>query len=99
MSLMRNLKDRVRQLGPQQALTLPLVPGPAIEKISGIIDRTGYQLEVTVGQRKYHAPESAGLSDPTHGHEVRFYLFGLHKKQVIFRFTLATSRANFLRTR
>lgn len=68
----RNLKDRIRQLGPQQALTLPLVPGPDIEKISEIVNRNGYQLEVTVGQRKYHAPESAGLSDPTHGHEVSF---------------------------
>lgn len=70
MSLMRNLKDRVRQLGAQQALTLPLIPGPDIKKIGEIIERTGYLLEVTVGQRKYHAPPHLNLPEPTHGHEV-----------------------------
>jgi RNA recognition motif-containing protein len=70
MSLMRNLKDRVRQLGPQQALGLPLIPGPPIAKISEIINRTGYQLEVTVGQRKFHAPGNLGVPEPKHGHEV-----------------------------
>lgn len=70
MSLMRNLKDRVRQLGAQQALSLPLIPGPPIEKISEIVNRTGYLLEVTVGQRKYHAPPESGITNPAHGHEV-----------------------------
>lgn len=70
MSVMRNLKDRVRQMGAQQAVALPLIPSPPIESIKSIIDRTGYLLEVTVGQRKFHAPPSSGLTDPTHGHEV-----------------------------
>jgi hypothetical protein len=71
MSVMRNLKDRIRQLGAQQALTLPLIPGPPIEKISEIVNRTGYSLEVTVGQRKYHLPPNyTGPDASTHGHEV-----------------------------
>ncbi|KAI6174078.1 hypothetical protein M3Y98_01150900 [Aphelenchoides besseyi] len=71
MSVMRNLKDRQRQLGIQQAMTLPLIPGPPIEKISEIIEKTKYQLEVTVGQRKYHAPPNYTGPDPsTHGHEI-----------------------------
>jgi hypothetical protein len=59
-------------LGAQQALALPLIPGPSIEKISSIIDRTGYQLEVTVGQRKFHAPGNLGVPEPNHGYEVCF---------------------------
>jgi hypothetical protein len=56
MSVMRNFKDRLRIVGPQQAISLPLIPGPEIEKIKEIIVRTGYQIEVTVGQRKYYLP-------------------------------------------
>lgn len=52
MSVMRNFKDRVRALGSQQATNLPLIPGPSVDSIKSIIERTGYQLEVTVGQRK-----------------------------------------------
>lgn len=64
MSVMRNFKERLRTIGPQQSTNLPLVPGPDPEKIKAIIDRTGYQLEVTVGQRKYFTPLSeAQLAD------------------------------------
>ena len=47
MSVMRNFKERLRTIGPQQSTNLPLVPGPDPEKIKAIIDRTGYQLEVS----------------------------------------------------
>ncbi|KAI1721848.1 RNA recognition motif domain-containing protein [Ditylenchus destructor] len=81
MSVMRNFKDRVRALGSQQATNLPLIPGPSVESIKSIIDRTGYQLEVTVGQRKvnykfgvifncnvlikFHNPPDVNEVDPT----------------------------------
>jgi len=65
MSVMRNLKERLRAMGPQQSLTLPLVPGPEPEKIKAIIDRTNYHLEVTVGQRKYHSPDAVEGADPS----------------------------------
>lgn len=71
MSVMRNFKERLRQLGAPTAVTLPLIPGPKVEDIKAVIDRTGYQLEVTVGQRKYHAPpDYKGPEQPAAGHEV-----------------------------
>ncbi|KAI6234476.1 hypothetical protein M3Y99_00799400 [Aphelenchoides fujianensis] len=71
MSVFRTLKERTRSLGSQQAIQLPLIPGPPVEKIQEIIDRTGYKLEVTVGQRKYHAPPDYNGPDPTsHGYEI-----------------------------
>lgn len=63
MSVMRNFKDRVRTMG-SNATTIPLIPGPEVEGIKSIIERTGYQMEVTVGQRKYHCPPNV-TSDPT----------------------------------
>jgi hypothetical protein len=66
-------------MGEQQAMELPLIPGPDPDKIKAlignfyaslyyhaysIIDRTGYQLEVTVGQRKYHSPPGYQGPDP-----------------------------------
>ncbi|KAI1728703.1 RNA recognition motif domain-containing protein [Ditylenchus destructor] len=65
MSVMRNFKDRVRALGSQQATNLPLIPGPSVDSIKSIIERTGYQLEVTVGQRKFHNPPDVGEVDPS----------------------------------
>lgn len=71
MSVMRNFKDRVRALGSAPSMNIPLVPGPKVEDIKAIIDRTGYQLEVTVGQRKYHMPPDYDGPDPIGpGHEV-----------------------------
>lgn len=71
MSVMRNFKDRVRQLGSAPSMNIPLVPGPEVEDIKSIIDRTGYQLEVTVGQRKYHCPPDHTGGEPAgSGHEV-----------------------------
>lgn len=72
MSIMRNFKDRVRQLGAAEAVKQALIPGPQLEKIKEIMDRTGYRLEVTVGQRKYHVPTTFEGPEPTHGHEVSF---------------------------
>uniref|UniRef100_A0A914C1Q0 Heterogeneous nuclear ribonucleoprotein Q n=1 Tax=Acrobeloides nanus TaxID=290746 RepID=A0A914C1Q0_9BILA len=71
MSVMRNFKDRVRQLGSAPSMNIPLVPGPEVEDIKSIIDRTGYQLEVTVGQRKYHCPPDHTGGEPAgSGHEI-----------------------------
>lgn len=56
MSVMRNFKDRVRSVGSVQAMSTPLIPGPNTENVKALIERTGYNLEVTVGQRKFHNP-------------------------------------------
>ena len=37
-------------------MSTPLITGPDREKMKSILDRTGYQLEITVGQRKYGGP-------------------------------------------
>ena len=63
MSVMRNFKDRVRTMGAN-ATTIPLIPGPNVDAIKAIIDRTGYQMEITVGQRKYHCPPGS-VGEPT----------------------------------
>uniref|UniRef100_A0AC35GHS8 RRM domain-containing protein n=1 Tax=Panagrolaimus sp. PS1159 TaxID=55785 RepID=A0AC35GHS8_9BILA len=62
MSVMRNFKDRVRTMG-SNATTIPLIPGPDVEAIKSIVQRTGYQMEITVGQRKYHCPPG-NLTEP-----------------------------------
>lgn len=49
----------------------PLVKGPDEAKLKEILDRTGYSLDVTTGQRKYGGPPPGG--DPTppgSGHEI-----------------------------
>ncbi|KAK0053525.1 heterogeneous nuclear ribonucleoprotein R-like isoform X1 [Biomphalaria pfeifferi] len=49
----------------------PLVKGPDEAKLKEILDRTGYSLDVTTGQRKYGGPPPGG--DPTPpgtGHEI-----------------------------
>lgn len=78
MSIMRNFRDKVRQFGVQTALSQPLVNGPDATKIKEILERTGYPLEVTIGQRKYGGPPpdwdgpASGPSGP--GHEVCWIL-------------------------
>ncbi|CAD5206076.1 unnamed protein product [Bursaphelenchus okinawaensis] len=67
MSVMRNFKDKVRQVGGSEATKTSLIPGPSVESLKKLIADTGYSLEVTVGQRKFHAP--ADVAAPTHGHE------------------------------
>ncbi|BFZ09266.1 hypothetical protein BsWGS_12305 [Bradybaena similaris] len=50
---------------------VPLVKGPDEAKLKEILDRTGYSLDVTTGQRKYGGPPPGG--DPTPpgvGHEI-----------------------------
>lgn len=70
MSVMRNFKDRLRQANSSaDALKNPLIPGPSVESIKAIMDRTNYKLEVTVGQRKYHSPPDFE-GEANHGHEV-----------------------------
>ncbi|VDD87620.1 unnamed protein product [Enterobius vermicularis] len=73
MSTVRNFRDKVRQLGTQAALSQPLINGPSAEKIKEILNRTGYPLEVTQGQRKYGGPPpdwEGPASGPTGaGHE------------------------------
>lgn len=77
MSIMRNFRDKVRQLGTQVALSQPLINGPSKEKIKEILDRTGYTMEVTTGQRKYGGPPPDWDGPPTgpagSGHEVRIF--------------------------
>ena len=74
MSVMRNFRDKVRQLGSQVALSQPLINGPSKDKLTEILDRTGYPMEVTTGQRKYGGPPPdwegpiTGPAGP--GHEV-----------------------------
>ncbi|KAL3073628.1 hypothetical protein niasHT_036298 [Heterodera trifolii] len=64
MSVMRNFRERLRTMGVQQAMELPLIPGPDPESIKTLITKSGYQLEVTVGQRKYHSPPGYEGPDP-----------------------------------
>jgi len=54
-------------MGPQAAMEVPLIPGPEVDSIRAIIERTGYQLEVTVGQRKYHRPPGFTDINPVTG--------------------------------
>ncbi|VDK74537.1 unnamed protein product [Anisakis simplex] len=50
MSVMRNFRDKVRQMGAAQALSESLVQGPSYESVKAILDRTGYQLEIYIGK-------------------------------------------------
>ena len=42
----------------------PLSKGPDEEKIKAILDRTGYKLDVTTGQRKYGRGSPPNWTDP-----------------------------------
>lgn len=79
MSLMRNFRDRVRNQGAQSVMAGKLITGPDPEKMAEILKRTGYSLEITVGQRKYGGPCPDWDGPPTgpagQGHEVEFYKF------------------------
>ncbi|KIH48434.1 hypothetical protein ANCDUO_21498, partial [Ancylostoma duodenale] len=74
MSLMRNFRDRVRNQGAQSVMAGKLITGPDPEKMAEILKRTGYSLEITVGQRKYGGPCPDWDGPPTgpagQGHEV-----------------------------
>ncbi|ETN77747.1 hnRNP-R, Q splicing factor family [Necator americanus] len=74
MSLMRNFRDRVRNQGAQSVMAGKLITGPDPEKMAEILKRTGYSLEITVGQRKYGGPCPDWEGPPTgpagQGHEV-----------------------------
>ncbi|KJH52393.1 hnRNP-R, Q splicing factor family [Dictyocaulus viviparus] len=74
MSLMRNFRDRIRNQGPQSVMAGKLITGPDPEKMAEILKRTGYSLEITVGQRKYGGPCPDWDGPPTgpagQGHEV-----------------------------
>ncbi|KAK3791462.1 hypothetical protein RRG08_046614 [Elysia crispata] len=49
----------------------PLVKGPDEAKLKEILDRTGYSLDVTTGQRKFGGPPPGGdPSPPGPGHEI-----------------------------
>jgi len=56
----------------QKAGNMPsLVKGPDEAKIKEILERTGYSLDVTTGQRKYGGPPPGGNPiAPGHGHEI-----------------------------
>ncbi|VDL74914.1 unnamed protein product [Nippostrongylus brasiliensis] len=74
MSLMRNFRDRVRAQGAPSVMAGKLINGPDPEKMAEILKRTGYTLEITVGQRKYGGPCPGWEGPPTgpagQGHEV-----------------------------
>ncbi|KHJ74750.1 hnRNP-R, Q splicing factor family [Oesophagostomum dentatum] len=74
MSLMRNFRDRVRSQGAQSVMAGKLITGPDPEKMAEILKRTGYTLEITVGQRKYGGPcpgwEGPATGPAGQGHEV-----------------------------
>lgn len=55
-----------------QVLSTPLVHGPERESLKAILDRTGYSLELSVGQRKYGGPppDWEGPGPSGQGHEV-----------------------------
>lgn len=57
--------------GSEQPVTAQRRPGPDEVKIKDILDRTGYSLDVTTGQRKYGGPPPGLPSNPPgSGHEV-----------------------------
>ncbi|CAJ0595642.1 unnamed protein product [Cylicocyclus nassatus] len=74
MSLMRNFRDRVRNQGAQSVMAGKLITGPDPDKMAEILKRTGYSLEITVGQRKYGGPcpgwEGPATGPAGQGHEV-----------------------------
>lgn len=68
-----------------QVTLTPLIAGPDRVKMQELLDRTGYPLEVTVGQRKYGGPppgwEGAVTGPSGQGHEVPYRLLS-----IIFKF-------------
>jgi heterogeneous nuclear ribonucleoprotein R len=57
-------------------------PGPDEAKLKQVLDRTGYKIEVTAGQRKYGGPPPDGPERPAFHSEVRISL----EKNVCFIF-------------
>jgi Q family heterogeneous nuclear ribonucleoprotein R len=49
-------KSRANQAGIPTPMTIALFKGPDEDKIKSILERTGYKLDVTTGQRKYGGP-------------------------------------------
>lgn len=78
-SLIRSFKDRVRQQGAANAISGKLINGPTVEALKALLDRTGYNIEVTIGQRKYGGPppdwEGPATGPAGQGHEVRIEKF------------------------
>ncbi|CAI4228109.1 unnamed protein product [Auanema sp. JU1783] len=74
MSLMRNFRDKTRSVGTAAVLQGQLITGPERSKMQEILDRTGYTLEITVGQRKYGGPPpewEGPITGPAgQGHEI-----------------------------
>lgn len=101
MSVMRNFRDKVRQLGANVALSQKLVNGPSVEKIKEILDRTGYNLEVTIGQRKYGGPppdwDGPAAGPQGSGHEV--FVLIINHFLIFIRETTSGERISFLRNR
>ncbi|KAF1769772.1 hypothetical protein GCK72_001589 [Caenorhabditis remanei] len=55
-SLIRSFKDRCRQQGANAVTSGKLINGPELESLKKMLEDTGYQLEVTIGQRKVGGP-------------------------------------------
>lgn len=63
---MKTYRHKMRAGNPH-----PLIKGPDEAKLKEILDRTGYSLDVTTGQRKYGGPPPGGdPQQPGSGHEI-----------------------------
>ncbi|CAB3410825.1 unnamed protein product [Caenorhabditis bovis] len=73
-SLIRSFKDRVRQQGAAAVLSGKLIHGPDQASLEAILARTGYPIEVTIGQRKYGGPppdwDGPATGPSGQGHEI-----------------------------
>jgi hypothetical protein len=69
-TLIKHFKDRCRTLTETEALKMPLIEGPSREALAALLARTNYEVDVTVGQRKYGGPppgwDAATMKKPTH---------------------------------
>lgn len=65
-------KMKMQQMGETPDVAAAKKPGPDEEKLKEILERTGYSLDVTVGQRKYGGPPPDGdiNNPPGMGHEI-----------------------------
>lgn len=98
MSVMRNFRDRARTYGALAVMSSSIINGPDPDKMKEILDRTGYALEVTVGQRKYGGPppnwEGPATGPVGHGFEVDF---PFSNNTFFFRSTLVTFHTMFMK--
>lgn len=74
-------------------------PGPDEAKLKQILDRTGYKIDITAGQRKYGGPPPDGPDKPAHHSEVRELvnggdIFDLRIRSLLGNFLVKSSKMN-----